>query len=232
MPRLRTALLAALLLAAASTPSSSAAAADLPVALPYNHDCFAPAMVVVGDGDCDGQFQTYVAETLPKAGRIAARGVSFLFPSSASGAKNSMVATKQTVKLPGKAGYSYLHALVFGTNAPGGTAGGAVTVTYQGGSRSTGSIQGFDWYQQPGKAALKAQGQGLENPGSKSPLGPANVYFFVASVKLDPRKAAVSITMPPGTVPGVNSSPRALHVIAMTLSSRPATVPRTGPVFN
>lgn len=213
-------------------PAPASAAADLPVSLPYNHDCIAPGLVVVGDGDCDGQFQSYVAESLPKAGPTTAAGIRFTFPSSAAGAKNSMVATRQTVKLPGKTGYSYLHALVAGTNAPGGAAGGAVTVTYKGGSRGTGSITGFDWYQQADRSAIKAKGQGLLNPGSQSPLGPANVYLFVVSVKLDPRRAALSVTMPPGTLPSTSSSPKALHVFALTLASHPATAPRRGPVFN
>lgn len=204
-------------------PSPASAAADLPVVLRYNHDCFAPALVVVGDGDCDAQQQTFVAESLPKAGPLTVRGIRFVFPSSARGAKNSLVATGQVVRLPAKRGYSFLHALVFATNAQGGVAGGRATVVYRGNTGVPASLTGHDWHEQPGRAALRARGQSVLNPGSMSPLGPASTSMFLATVKLDPRRTVDYVQLPFGMIPDPVGMQRTLHVVAMTLSDRSPT---------
>lgn len=96
-------------------------------------------------GDFDGSGYTFPGEELP-AGPVELDGIAYVFPSSAAGAKNNIVAMGQRVDLPkGR----YLSAM-FLTAGSYGNASGSATVHYADGSTASAGLGGADWYSSGG----------------------------------------------------------------------------------
>ncbi|WP_405969295.1 alpha-L-fucosidase [Streptomyces sp. NBC_00988] len=155
-------------------------------------------------GDFDGSGYTFPGEELP-TGRVEVDGIPFLFPSSAAGAKNNVVAMGQRVELPqGR----YLSA-VFLTSASYGNASGNATVHYADGSTSTAGLGGADWY---------AAGGSLSAPYRYRPDGTEDqhsVGIGTSEVWLDPQREAVALTLP--VTNPAEAGRTSLHVFALSL---------------
>ena len=88
-----------------------------------------------GQANLEGSGYAYPADQLPQAGQRTLNGVSYLFPGSAPGANDNVVALGQTIKLP--QGY-YQQAFLL-VAASDGSASGMVIVHYTDGSTSSAS---------------------------------------------------------------------------------------------
>ncbi|MFJ9244716.1 alpha-L-fucosidase [Streptomyces sp. NPDC101776] len=155
-------------------------------------------------GDFDGSGYTFPGEELP-TGRVEVGGIPFLFPSSAAGAKNNVVAMGQRVELPqGR----YLSA-VFLTSGSYGNVSGNATVHYADGSTTTGGLGGADWY---------AAGGSLFAPYRYRPDGTKDqhsVGIGTSEVWLDPQREAVALTLP--VTNPAEAGRTSLHVFALSL---------------
>ncbi|MFI5878817.1 alpha-L-fucosidase [Streptomyces sp. NPDC051554] len=155
-------------------------------------------------GDFDGSGYTFPGEELP-TGRVEVDGIPFLFPSSAAGAKNNVVAMGQRVELPqGR----YLSA-VFLTSGSYGNASGSATVHYADGSTSTAGLGGADWYAAGGSlsAPYRYRPDGTEDQHSVG-IGTSEVWF-------DPQREAVALTLP--VTNPAEAGRTSLHVFALSL---------------
>ncbi|MER7930959.1 MULTISPECIES: alpha-L-fucosidase [unclassified Streptomyces] len=186
--------------------ASSWAAVPAPVPVPldslYDNDGIDTADA--RGGDFDGSGYTFPGEELP-AGRVEVDGIAFDFPAATAGAANNVVARGQRVDLPGG---HYLSAVLL-TAGSYGNASGRATVHYQDGSTSTAGLSGADWY---------AVGGSLTAPYRYRPDGgkdPHAVGIGTCEVWIDPRRAAVALTLP---VTGpAEAGTTALHVFALSL---------------
>ncbi|MFE9444663.1 alpha-L-fucosidase [Streptomyces sp. NPDC006602] len=155
-------------------------------------------------GDFDGSGYTFPGEELP-AGRVEVDGVPFLFPSSAAGAKNNVVALGQRLELPkGR----YLSAL-FLTAGSYGNASGAATVHYADGSSTTAGLGGSDWYSGGGSlsAAYRYAPDGTKDEH--------RVGIGTSELWMDPRREAIALTLP--TTNPAEAGKSSLHVFALSL---------------
>ncbi|MEU9187270.1 alpha-L-fucosidase [Streptomyces sp. NPDC048484] len=155
-------------------------------------------------GDFDGSGYTFPGEELP-AGPVEVDGVTFLFPSSAGGAQNNVVALGQRVELPpGR----YLSALFLAAGSYG-NASGTVTVHYAEGPTTAAGLSGSDWY---------AAGGSLSTAYRYTPDGTKDehaVGIGTAEVWIDPRRDAVALTLP--TTEPAEENKSSLHVFALSL---------------
>ncbi|MFJ9381207.1 alpha-L-fucosidase [Streptomyces sp. NPDC101455] len=155
-------------------------------------------------GDFDGSGYTFPGEELP-TGRVEVDGIPFLFPSSAAGAQNNVVAMGQRVELPqGR----YLSA-VFLTSGSYGNASGRATVHYADGSTSAAGLGGADWY---------AAGGSLSAPYRYQPDGTKDLHSVgigTSEVWLDPQREAVALTLP--VTNPAEAGKTSLHVFALSL---------------
>ncbi|MEU0941364.1 alpha-L-fucosidase [Streptomyces canus] len=182
------------------------AAVPAPVSVPldslYDNDGIDTASA--RGGDFDGSGYTFPGEELP-AGRVEVDGVPFVFPSSAAGARNNVVALGQRIDLP-KGSYMAAHFLTSGSY---GNASGRATVHYADGSTTTAGLTGADWY---------AAGGSLSAPYRYGPDGAKDehsVGIGTSEVWLDPQREAIAITLPVTTAPVPNQT--SLHVFALSL---------------
>ncbi|MFD0030170.1 alpha-L-fucosidase [Streptomyces sp. NPDC127172] len=155
-------------------------------------------------GDFDGSGYTFPGEELP-AGPVELDGIAYVFPSSAAGAKNNIVATGQRVDLPkGR----YLSAL-FLTAGSYGNASGSATVHYADGSTASAGLGGADWYSSGGplSAAYRYKPDGTKDAN--------RVGIGTSEIPLDPQREAVAITLPKLNPAEANKT--ALHVFALSL---------------
>lgn len=233
----RLSLAAAACAVALTVVPSSAAPAPAQVALPYNNDCIAPDGVLFVDGNCDGGGYVFTANSkVPKAGRTTIDAVPFTFPSSAQGQNNTVVGIGQTLALPGKPGYRYLHLLGFVTN--GNPTDSTVTVAYTKGASVKSKIRLPDWTVKAG-SSLAMDKHGPYNP-VQTDLLPNVGYAYVFSVPLDAKRVVRSITLPRSYNPNPLNDPQGYllsggaqyQLFAMTLSASPAKKAKAGPVFN
>ncbi|WP_329347359.1 alpha-L-fucosidase [Streptomyces sp. NBC_01261] len=155
-------------------------------------------------GDFDGSGYTFPGEELP-TGRVEVDGIPFLFPSSAAGAKNNIVAMGQRIELPhGR----YLSA-VFLTSGSYGNASGSATVHYTDGSTSTAGLGGADWYAAGGSLSAPYR---YQPDGTKDQHG---VGIGTSEVWLDPQREAVALTLP--VTNPAQAGRTSLHVFALSL---------------
>ncbi|WP_393096917.1 hypothetical protein [Streptomyces sp. LN325] len=170
--------------------------APLPVPLDAHFDNDGIGRAAAPGGDFDGSGYTFPGEELPE-GPVEVDGIAFLFPSSAAGARNNVVALGQRLDLPrGR----YLSAL-FLTAGSYGDASGTATVHYADGSTTTAGLGGADWY---------ATGGSLSAPYRYRPDGGKDehgVGIGTAEVWIDPRREAVALTLPT-TRPAGRTRPR------------------------
>lgn len=186
------------------------APAPVPVALDqfFDNDGFSPASAK--DGDFDGTGRTYPAEGLPGAGETVVNGVPYLFPSSAAGAKNNVVAMGQTIPLPKKRYHTAHFLLAASTPMPtAGVAGGPATVHYADGSTSSAELAMGDWLNAGGVINVPHE----YGPDGNPTTDPASI--FTTNVWLDPSKEAVSVTLPTTSPVGPENS--SLHVFSMSV---------------
>ncbi|MFF2995125.1 alpha-L-fucosidase [Streptomyces sp. NPDC057950] len=178
--------------------------APLPVPLDAHFDNDGIGRAAAPGGDFDGSGYSFPGEELPE-GPVEVDGIAFLFPSSAAGARNNVVALGQRIDLPrGR----YLSAL-FLTAGSYGDASGTATVHYADGSTTTAGLGGADWY---------ATGGSLSAPYRYRPDGGKDehsVGIGTAEVWIDPRREAVALTLPTTRPAGENQT--ALHVFALSL---------------
>ncbi|MET7683233.1 alpha-L-fucosidase [Streptomyces sp. NPDC005423] len=189
-----------------TSPSGEWAPVPDPVPVPldtlYDNDGLDTASA--GGGDFDGSGYTFPGEELP-AGRVEVDGVPFLFPSSAAGARNNVVALGQRLELPpGR----YLSA-VFLTAGSYGDASGTATVHYADGSTTTAGLGGSDWYAAAGSLSAPYR---YKPDGTKDEHG---VGIGTSEVWLDPRREAVALTLP--VTNPAEAGRAALHVFALSL---------------
>ncbi|MDX3854857.1 alpha-L-fucosidase [Streptomyces sp. AK02-01A] len=155
-------------------------------------------------GDFDGSGYTFPGEELP-AGEWEIDGITYLFPASATGAKNNIVALGQRVDLPpGR----YLSAL-FLTSCSYGATSGTATVHYADGTTTSAGLGGSDWYS--GSGALTAPYRYDPN-GSKDQH---QVVIGTSELAMDPAKEAVAVTLPVTHAATEGSS--SLHIFALSL---------------
>ncbi|MFJ1883648.1 alpha-L-fucosidase [Streptomyces sp. NPDC088137] len=155
-------------------------------------------------GDFDGSGYTFPGEELP-AGEREIGGTAFLFPGSAAGTKNNVVALGQRIDLPpGR----YLSGL-FLTSCSYGAASGRATVHYADGTTTTPPLGGPDWY--GGSGALTAAYRYTAD-GAKDQHP---VSIAVSEIPLDPAREAVALTLPT-TQPAEAGKP-SLHIFALSL---------------
>ncbi|MBK3639901.1 alpha-L-fucosidase [Streptomyces sp. MBT33] len=155
-------------------------------------------------GDFDGSGYTFPGEQLA-AGPVEVDGIPFVFPSSAAGAKNNVVALGQRIELP-KGRYLSAHFLTAGSY---GNASGAATVHYADGSTTTASLGGADWYSAGGSlsASYRYTPDGAKDAHS--------VGIGTAEVWIDPQREATALTLPVTNSPQPNKA--SLHVFALSL---------------
>ena len=138
------------------------------------------------DGDFDGSASAYPGEELPPAGPATVAGVKYVFPSSAAGAKNNIVATGQRIPVPEG---SYLVAY-FLVSCSYGNASGTATVSYSDGSTSAAELGGADWY---------SGGSGVINTTYRYRPGAVDqhpVAITATTSGSTRRRKAVAITLP------------------------------------
>jgi alpha-L-fucosidase len=154
-------------------------------------------------GNFDGSGYSFPGEELP-AGPVVIGGVNFLFPSSAAGAKNNVVANGQRIDLPSG---RYLSA-AFLVSCSYGAASGTATVHYADGSTSSAPLGGSDWYSGGGELTASFR---------YSPTGTDahQVAMGVSELWTDPARDAVAVTLPV-TGPAQEGT-SALHVFALSL---------------
>ncbi|MFJ2395865.1 alpha-L-fucosidase [Streptomyces sp. NPDC087843] len=178
--------------------------APLPVLLDAHFDNDGIARAAAPGGDFDGSGYTFPGEELPE-GPVEVDGIAFLFPSSAAGAGNNVVALGQRVDLP-RGHYLSAHFLTAGSY---GDASGTATVHYADGSTTTAGLGGADWY---------ATGGSLSAPYRYRPDGGKDehsVGIGTAEVWIDPLREAVALTLP-ATRPAEENQ-TSLHVFAVSL---------------
>ncbi|MFJ1749420.1 alpha-L-fucosidase [Streptomyces sp. NPDC088116] len=155
-------------------------------------------------GDFDGSGYTFPGEELP-SGEVEFGGIGYLFPPSAAGARNNIVALGQRIELPAGR-YLSGHFLVACSY---GAASGTVTVHYADGSTSTAALGGPDWYVGTG---------GLAAPYRYGPTGakdPHRVVIAASEIAVDPGREAVALTLPVTRPAEPDAS--SLHVFALSL---------------
>ncbi|MEU0038444.1 alpha-L-fucosidase, partial [Streptomyces sp. NPDC006333] len=178
--------------------------APLPVPLDAHFDNDGIARAAAPGGDFDGSGYTFPGEELPE-GPVEVDGIAFLFPSSAAGAGNNVVALGQRVDLP-RGHYLSAHFLTAGSY---GDASGTATVHYADGSTTTAGLGGADWY---------ATGGSLSAPYRYRPDGGKDehsVGIGTAEVWIDPLREAVALTLP--TTRPAEENQTSLHVFALSL---------------
>ncbi|MEV5610692.1 alpha-L-fucosidase [Streptomyces sp. NPDC052225] len=158
-------------------------------------------------GSFDGSGYTFPGEELP-AGRVEVDGVPYVFPASAAGDKNNVVARGQRVDLPpGR----YLSALFLAAGSYG-NASGQATVHYADGSTASAGLAAPDWYSGGGALSALSTAFRYKPDGTKDTHG---VGIGVSELALDAQREAVAITLP--TLAPAEEGKTALHVFALSL---------------
>ncbi|MFI8073716.1 alpha-L-fucosidase [Streptomyces sp. NPDC086033] len=189
---------------AQQSPTWAPVPAPVPVPLDSLYDNDAIDTASARGGDFDGSGYTFPGEELP-AGQVEVDGVPFVFPSSAAGAKNNVVALGQRIDLP-KGRYMAAYFLTSGSY---GNASGKATVHYADGSTTTAGLTGADWY---------AAGGSLSAPYRYGPDGAKDehsVGIGTSEVWVDPQREAIAVTLPTTHAPEANQT--SLHVFALSL---------------
>ncbi|WP_412538792.1 Tat pathway signal sequence domain protein [Longispora sp. K20-0274] len=169
----------------------------------YNRDGISDA-VVPADGDLDNSGYTYPAEELPGAGLFTSGDTSFRFPSSAPGAKNTVVPAGQKITVtPGA--YRELHVLGAGVS---GDASGTVTLHYGDGTTGSATLNLTDWGRSAayGEQTAVVAGYRHGRTGDNS----LRVRIWHQDLAVDPARTLTAVTLP-------NSS--RMRLVALTLTT-------------
>ncbi|GGV45434.1 hypothetical protein GCM10010495_73730 [Kitasatospora herbaricolor] len=194
-------------LTAAQVTAQYLAPVQVPLTAYVNNDGISPAGA--HDGNFDGSGYTYPADALPQPGLTTVAGTPFLFPDTAAGRNNNVVALGQTITTAQRR-YSNARLLVASSY---GATSGTVTFTYTDGTTGTAPLSAADWY--------AANGQ-LTAPKRYTPTGGtdnSSVSMYTVSLTPDPQRALASIKLPT-TAQAAPSTP-SMHAFALTLTPAP-----------
>ena len=162
----------------------------------------------------DGSGYSYSEQQLTSAGlapgaTVAHDGITYMWPSSAPGTPDDVVAEGQTIDVSGSG--THLGILAAANN---GTATGTVTVNYTDGTSKSAPVSVADWYADqaaPGGDILVTTPNWNQPPGG---IGNHAVSIYATSVPIDPTKTVASVMLP--TVSnGIASGVLALHIFAL-----------------
>jgi alpha-L-fucosidase len=151
------------------------------------------------DGDFDGSGYAFPGEEFP-SGLIEVDGVPYLFPSSAPGVANNIVAMGQRITLP-RGRYATALALMA-------CSGGTATVHYADGTTTTAALSGADWYSSAGPLISPYR----YAPGGGTDQSPVSIG--AGQVWIDPARDAVALTLP--VTRPAQAGESSLHVFALS----------------
>ena len=218
----RSALLVAGLAAATLAPPSHAAGGSKPVDISaaLNTQCQITGNVpTLGRCGIDDAYASYIAESMPAKGTITAFGTQFTWLGNGATAKDGVMASGQTIAIPGAdKGFKSLALLAAASDSDPKIKGPyAFTITYTDGSKVTQKVAVLGWRGNEGKCALP--GVKTQYIAAATSSGPGCVDFV--PLLLNPRKAVKSLTLPPGRV-----------LVDAISFSQTTTKPKVGPVFH
>jgi beta-glucosidase len=162
----------------------------------------------------DGSGYSYSEQQLISAGfapgtTVTHDGITYMWPSSAPGTPDNVVAGGQTIDVGGSG--AHLGILAAANN---GTAMGPVTVNYTDGTSTSAQISVADWYANqaaPGGDILVTTPNWNQPPGG---IGNHPVSIYATSVPIDPNKTVASVMLP-AVSNGIARGVLALHIFAL-----------------
>jgi predicted alpha-1,2-mannosidase len=147
--------------------------------------------------------------------KITADGITYDWPTAASGKADNLEMAGQTIAQPAGTSGAFLGLLGAATDAPTDGSGvpGAVTVTYTDGTTAKATVTFSDWTLNGGGAKpvagdTEAVTTGYRNTGDGG-TDTVKAYVFSVKVPLDPAKTVASVTMP------VTGATGTVHVFAL-----------------
>jgi hypothetical protein len=169
-----------------------------------------PTGLGAGIDDYQGTFSAQALATagVTAGGSLVRGGITFSWPSVAAGTPDNVVAKGQTISLSGSGS-----TLGFLTTAGFGPAGGPATVRYADGSVETADLSSPDWTAGPsgGDEAISSAYYNLA--GHSGPVTRSR-SIYLSTIKIDPAKTVVAVTLPTATGGSAESS---LHIFAMSI---------------
>lgn len=186
-----------------------------PTALPFNNSAISNDTNVL-QGNFDGVGYSYSAQTLQNAGltpgkTLTFNGISFLWPNSAVGAPDNVLAQGQTIAVTSAKGATML---AFLGSAAFGPSTGTATITYTDGTKQTITLAFSDWtLNGGGSMPLNADQVVVSLPYRNSLRGrqlDQMPEIFYTSVALQPGKTIKSVTLP------ANADHGQLHIFAIS----------------
>jgi lysophospholipase L1-like esterase len=182
----------------------------------------------ISAADLDQAGHSYSATGLADAGLrpgkpVTVNGVTFDWPSSASGYPDNAIAQGQQVTVNAPAGTQTLGFL--GSASGGGASQGIVTLHYSDGTSSRFMLGMSDWALNEGASTPSYGNQVVATTPyancdtCSTGQDPVNVYVFYAGLPVDPGKRLVSVTLP-ATVSGGE-----MHIFAVGTGTQPVTPP-------
>lgn len=186
-----------------------------PTALPFNNSAVSNDMNVL-QGNFDGVGYSYSAQTLQNAGltpgkMLTFNGVSFLWPNSAVGAPDNVLAQGQTIAVTSAKGATML---AFLGSAAFGPSTGTATITYTDGTKQTITLAFSDWtLNGGGSMPLNADQVVVSLPYRNSLRGrqlDQMPEIFYTSFALQPGKTIKSVTLP------ANADRGQIHIFALS----------------
>jgi len=170
-----------------------------------------------GPGNFDGYGNSFSATALSDVGitpgsGVTSGGVTFTWPNVAAGQPDNVVASGQTIALPGSG-----RTLGFLGSAGNGVASGMGTITYTDGSTQSFTIGFQNWID-----STPVDGSTLVATTpyfNRTTSGPARTpSLFAASVTLQAGKTVAYVTLPDVSGTGVSSSTISMHIFAIAIS--------------
>ena len=150
---------------------------------------------------------------------VTSDGISYTWPTPASGTADNLEAAGQTIPQPDGSKGAFLGLLGAATDAPTDGTGvpGDLTVTYTDGSTAKATVAFSDWTLNGGSAKplpgnTEAVSTSYRNTGDGG-TDQVNAYVFSVKVPIDPSKTVASVTMP------VTGATGTLHIFAIGYGS-------------
>jgi predicted alpha-1,2-mannosidase len=167
--------------------------------------------------DYDGDGFSYSADALAADGltpgsTVTADGHTFTWPNVQPCSPDNVLASGETMLVPGTSGASSIGLLGSSTN---GSSQGAITINYTDGSSSTQTVSFTDWAQTAGSGDVTVATMPYRNSNGGASQS-ITMYVFATSVPVDSSKTVASITFP-NVSNQVGSSVTAMHIFAVNL---------------
>ena len=172
-------------------------------------------------GNIDGAGYSFSAQALAAAGAapggtVTAGGLTFTWPSAASGTPDNVVASGQAFKISGSG--SQLGFLLTGTyvSAANGAASGTGEVVYTDGTSSSFSLTAPDWH---GGCSAAGTGVALYTPYRNGPSGKStlSVCVYEASAALTAGKTISYVVLPDVSASTPRSDVPSMHLFAVVV---------------